>query len=622
MNGFYIKGLYVRGNNVTTAEITFRKGANLITGASDTGKSYIFSALNYVLGIGEAPKDIPQSIGYNEFLIEIVTYQDDKTFTLWREINKSAIYAKECNYQQFYTKSINYIKLTTTGQLTNNDHISNFLLKLVGLNDKKILVNKTSGTTTDISFRNLLNLTFIAEETIIKTISPFYITEQYKERIISQSLLHVLLSGTDFSEVIEKEDLTIKENQLLGKLEFLDFQVKQYTQDKAVLIEKTQSTTFVSEKQKFLDLDSNLQKNVALAKELINRKNLLLQDRQNLLNELTYKKELSRRFEILEKQYLSDSERLDFILETHVISEQLGDVVCPLCSSPLHDDHLYHIKEKENFIAAATNELGKIQSKLSGLKDTAENLTIEEHALQGEVEGLNKKLIDLEAELETNFSPSIQDLKNELNQYLQIENNSREITFIDAQIAKLFTEKDRLERLLNEKKPAEEDINLVPYTLLMELCGFIEQRLQNWNYENAVKVNFDSQYKVFDITISGKNRRSYGKGKRSISYAACLVALLDYCQAKNRPFSNLIVLDSPLTTYEEKQKVSVASEVIQTEILKSFFTDIVKIPANSQIIIFDNKIPDAETLDKISEQLNMVLFTGRKDSGREGFFPE
>ncbi|MBE5322167.1 hypothetical protein IM793_23645 [Pedobacter sp. MR2016-19] len=623
MSGFYIKSLHVKGNNVETASINFEKGANLVTGASDTGKSYIFAALSYALGIGEAPKDIPQSVGYNELLIEIVTYKDNKTYTLWRELHKTIMYVKECTYQQFYTKSITKFKLTTTGQLDNPEHISSFLLELIELKDKRILVNKKSGATANIAFRNLLNLTFIAEENIIKTTSPFYSSgPYYKERIMAQSLLHVLLSGNDFSDIVEKEDTTIKENQILGKLEFLEYQVKQYSLDKALLVEKTTSSNFIGEKQKFLELDSNLQNNIALAKELVNRKNKLLQDRQNLINELVYKKELTQRFSILEKQYVSDSERLDFILETHVISEQLGDVVCPLCSSPLQDDHIYHIKEKENFIAAATNELSKIQSKLLGLKDTADNLAFEEITLQIEVERLNNQLNELEIDLESNFSVKTRELKNELNEYLEIENTAREIVFIDNQITKLLKEKDRLENLLNAKKPAEEEINLVPYSLLTDLCWFIEKRLQNWNYENSVKIDFDSHYNTFDIVISGKTRKSYGKGKRSISYAACLIGLLDYCQSNTRNFSNLIVLDSPLTTYEEKQKGTTTTESIQTEILKSFFIDIIALPNNSQVILFDNKTPDSDTLSAIQDKLHLVTFTGTKGSGRQGFFPE
>jgi len=622
MSGFYIKSLHVKGNNLETASIEFDKGANLITGASDTGKSYIFETLNYALGIGEIPKDIPQSVGYNEVLIEIVTYRDNKTYTLRRELNKTVMYIKECTFKQFYTKSIQKLKLTTTGQLDHPEHISSFLLNLIDLKDKRILVNKNSGATANISFRNLLNLTFIPEESIIKKSSPFYSTAGYKEKIMAQSLLHVLLSGKDFSDVVEKEDTTIKENQLLGKLEFLNYQVNQYALDKSFLVEKNNSNDFVNEKQRFLDLDANLQENVALAKELVNRKNRLLQDRQNSINELVYKKELIQRFNILKNQYVSDSERLDFILETHVISEQLGDVVCPFCSSPLHDDHLYHIKEKENFIAAATNEVSKIQSKLLGLKGTANNLAYEEAGLNRAVEGLNHQLIQLEAELESNFSIKIRELKKELNEYLEVENTAREITFIDNQITKLLKEKDRLENLLNAKKPTEEEINLVPYSMLTDLCWFIEKRLQNWNYENSVKVNFDSHYNTFDIVISGKTRKSYGKGKRSISYTACLLGLLDYCRSSDRNFSNLVVLDSPLTTYEEKQKGITTDEILQTEILKSFFNDIVILPNNSQVILFDNKTPDPVTYGAIQNKLHLVLFTGTKGSGRQGFFPE
>lgn len=622
MSGYYIKAICVRGAGMEPAEVGFDKGANLVTGGSDTGKSYIFAALNYGLGIGEQPKDIPQSVGYTEVLIEIETFLDNKTYTLWRQFGKSAIYVKECDHKSFYTKSIDWTKLTTYGQLSSPDHINSFLLKLCGLNEKKLLVNKNSGTTTNLTFRHLLNLTFIAEELIIKTTSPYYFSQQYKERIIAQSLLHVLLSGNDFSEIVEKEDLTLKENQLVGKLEFLDYQVRQFSEDKLILVEKVGSAEFVSEKQKFLDLDANLQQNIVAAKEIINRKNNLLQNRQNLMTDLSYKSELSRRFEILEKQYLSDSDRLDFILESHLLSEQLGDVVCPLCSSPLHEDHLLHIREKENFVEAAQNELIKIRSKLIGLQETAENLVSEKTGLQHEIQGLTDQLSDLETDLQTNFAPKITDLKTQLNQYLEVENISREITFIDNQISKLLKEKDRLERLLNAKKPEEEEINLVPYSILTDLCWYIEQRLQRWNYETAVKVDFDSNYNVFDILISGKNRRSYGKGKRSISYAACLIGLLDYCSSKKNNFTNIIVLDSPLTTFEEKQKLNNVSEIIQTEILKSFFHDIVNLPPNSQVIIFDNKRPDEETYELIKDKLNLTVFASNSDTERGGFFPD
>lgn len=347
----------------------------------------------------------------------------------------------------------------------------------------------------------------------------------------------------------------------------------------------------------------------------------MLAQKQELHNDFVYKKELLQRFQILEQQYIRDADRLNFILETHVISGQLGDSLCPICSSPLEDHTIDHMLEKENFMLAATNELIKTQYNLAGLKETAENLSSEENSLLFDIEILDNTLREIEADLDTNFSIKIKELKDELNQYLELERSDKEIVFIDNLITRLTEEKNRLVQLSNSKNQSETDINLVPYSKLVSLCKFIENRLSNWNYEEQVKVDFDSTYNVFDIMISGKSRRSYGKGKRSISFTACLIGLLDYCSFNQTDFSNLIVLDSPLTTFEEKQKDYTGAEKIKAEILKSFFTDIIKLPDNSQIIIFDNKIPDPVTLDLIKNNLNLHIFSGIKNQGRQGFFP-
>ena len=69
-----------------------------------------------------------------------------------------------------------------------------------------------------------------------------------------------------------------------------------------------------------------------------------------------------------------------------------------------------------------------------------------------------------------------------------------------------------------------------------------------------------------------------------------------------------------------KRKKKVTDEALSTEVLKSFYLDFVNLPDNSQIIIFDNKEPDAQTYLEVSDKLNMQVFTGT-DQGRMGFFP-
>ncbi|MGJ1316541.1 hypothetical protein, partial [Sphingobacterium multivorum] len=238
-------------------------------------------------------------------------------------------------------------------------------------------------------------------------------------------------------------------------------------------------------------------------------------------------------------------------------------------------------------------------------------------SIQINYEDIKEQILELETRLNEDFSPTIEGLKMQLHDFMGFEGVKNQIKFINKEITKLFTEKDRLEKIL-EHKDEQDNITLLPYSLLSDLAEFIEARLNNWNYLSSVNVVFDSSYQVFDIVISGKNRKSYGKGKRAISYAACLLGVLDYCLAKKRSFSNLIVLDSPLTTFEEKRNLNL-SDVTSQGVVDSFFIDLSNTPLNAQIIVFDNKEPSLESADSL-QHLNTIIFNGNEQLGRKGFF--
>ena len=67
--------------------VDFEKGLNIISGPSDTGKSYIFQCINYMLGSSEKPKEIDESIGYSSVLMEIELYSGD-TYTFKKLLGK------------------------------------------------------------------------------------------------------------------------------------------------------------------------------------------------------------------------------------------------------------------------------------------------------------------------------------------------------------------------------------------------------------------------------------------------------------------------------------------------------------------------------------------------------
>ena len=63
--GFFIKKLQLEGSDKETVSVEFKKGLNVIYGPSDTGKTFIYQSIDYMLGASKIPKDIPEAKGYD-----------------------------------------------------------------------------------------------------------------------------------------------------------------------------------------------------------------------------------------------------------------------------------------------------------------------------------------------------------------------------------------------------------------------------------------------------------------------------------------------------------------------------------------------------------------------------
>ena len=69
--GIQIQSLAFHGPDKPPAVIRFQDGLNVIYGASDTGKSYIVEAIDYMSGAKGPLKDIPQAVGYDQILLAL-----------------------------------------------------------------------------------------------------------------------------------------------------------------------------------------------------------------------------------------------------------------------------------------------------------------------------------------------------------------------------------------------------------------------------------------------------------------------------------------------------------------------------------------------------------------------
>src|SRR5260370_2704984 len=87
-NPLHLHFIRFLGPDREPAEFTFTKGLNILWGSSDTGKTFLVEAIDFMLGSGDALKDIPERVGYDCVLLGLTVAGKD--YTLHRRINLGA----------------------------------------------------------------------------------------------------------------------------------------------------------------------------------------------------------------------------------------------------------------------------------------------------------------------------------------------------------------------------------------------------------------------------------------------------------------------------------------------------------------------------------------------------
>ncbi|WP_294403277.1 hypothetical protein [uncultured Clostridium sp.] len=89
---------------------------------------------------------------------------------------------------------------------------------------------------------------------------------------------------------------------------------------------------------------------------------------------------------------------------------------------------------------------------------------------------------------------------------------------------------------------------------------------------------------------------------------------MKYNLASELPHPNIIILDSPLITFKDKD---LNKEQVNEEVKKKFYEYLAEEFKEQQIIILENAEPHEEVKDKI----NYYHFSKNNEYGRYGFFP-
>jgi chromosome segregation ATPase len=608
--GFILKGIVLTGPEKKAAEVTFTHGLNIVAGPSDTGKSFIAQCIDYALGGGDPPKDIPEAEGYNLVCLEIESYSDHCIYRLERSLHGGDILCKTVGQP-------NRI-LAAKHQSGNENTVSQFLLNLSGLGNKKVRTNQR-GKTRSLSFRDIARLVIVDEETVIKETSPV-LSGQVVSETAESGIFRLLLTGTDDSSIIEKEDIKIEKGKKAGKIELLDDLLKN-TRER--LTEYSQVGSLIEERDRLSKIEDVIrnaivERNSAQAKmaPLESKRNRTWVTLRTVESKLAVSMELQTRFNLLNEQYSSDLRRLETISEASVLLDQLKEERCPLCGALAEYHDLLHRDTYTSLadIALASNaEAIKTNKLLQDLQATMTSVTTE-----------IKQFQDARSTYQESLNAITTELKNFLEQHVNVAIKKVDDLRASAEECRkaieILERVQELEILLDEAKMPQKGVKsdimsaTVSSAQADPFSNEVEALLKDWHFPNLSRVTFSQDDQ--DLVISGRTRKSHGKGVRAIIRAAFNLALLKLCVEEERPFPNFVLIDSPLLVYEEPD---VDETSFPQDIKKQFWENVKKTFSSVQVIIIENsrQIPSADNVNDV----NVIRFTGN-DQGRYGFIPK
>lgn len=135
-NTLQIRSVRFIGPNKKPAEITFGPGLNLIYGPSNTGKSSVLDAIDFMLGREWKLKEIPEHEGYAQVVLGI-EFSNNQKYSLVRSIagGDFKLYA---GLQKQEPNDQDGVILRAKNPTKKISTVSDFLLKQLAFDGKKL----------------------------------------------------------------------------------------------------------------------------------------------------------------------------------------------------------------------------------------------------------------------------------------------------------------------------------------------------------------------------------------------------------------------------------------------------------------------------------------------------
>jgi len=626
-----ISEIRLTGKSKTDAFITFQPGPNVVSGDSDTGKSYLLRCIDYVLGAQEMTKVIDEATGYELVWLELVNAGGD-VLTLERHLTGGDVRAHRIPIADVISQEKREAESKETKGETDTEEpqsdvevlawkrqgaskardVTSRIFPFFGLPEDVRLRSDNKGQTQRLSIRTLLPIFVFDEGRIISERSSI-IGDGFGQTP-NKRMFSYVLTGTDDSGIIAQERREIVHAEISAKLSLIDdllTPIESRLEQTGSEQEENDSTERVEAAIASLSslLSENEDERIRLRNE--RREQLALQRRAE--SQMIGIEELLERYRLLDGRYTSDLQRLDFIAEGSHFFDGLQDSVCPLCGHDMDGSTHVHdgaeaVPDANAVYQSAAAEAAKIQGLQRDLQAAISDLTDRKRARESEGSDAASEVSRIDRELDGVLSPTRARAQSSLDELVQRRLSLQTWQSDREEAARLHALKEELGEDLPSaaKKQTWAPIDPVAVTAL---CRVIETVLMEWSWPSDTRVEFDD--KAYDIKVNGKPRKSHGKGFRAVLNSALAIGLLKYCHENGKPHPGFVVLDSPLTTVKQRDATSSQDDDaedtgIDPTIEPLFWESLSKVSDDIQIVVLDNKEPGAD----VAQRINLQLFVG------------
>jgi len=620
-NALQLRFIRFLGPGKEPAEYKFTPGLNILWGSSDTGKTFLVQAIDFMLGAGDPLRDIPERNGYDRILLGLTARGKD--YTVHRSIDGGAFTRYDGLLLDRPSEKSAGMVLSAVHSAKNAANLSNWLLQEVGLDGREILYSKKKGTLKTLGFRALAHLCVIIYPTITKDKSPL-LSGQFTEATREYGVFRLLLTGVDDSSVTpdastpKGASLTVEPPPV--RPDVLAQMISDYEDELAKLTGNPEGID--AEKAAIDEELDNLQTTLHTMEGQLSQTSKQRRDVHDRYGQLTARHneitELNERFKLLDAQYTNDIKRLVAIEETGKYFVLREAVTCPLCGAqPESQDH--HATCDGNVAAvtkAAAAEIAKIKLLQSELQGTVVALNAEHVDVLRDRKTLQGEWQQYQRQIETALSPDFASARKRHDDLVERRATVRQANTLHERIKQLRRRLDEPTptpppETLKEEDAAIEVNQYISKSVLRDFSKTVEKILKAWHFPDATDVYFDET--SHDLVIGGRLRGSRGAGLCAITYSAFTLALFEYCRTRKMPHTGFVILDSPLIAYKEP---SAEDEGISGTDLKVRFYEHLKTFAGlEQIFVVDNTEPPPTFLAEATH------FTKNPAIPRCGLFP-